>query len=254
MCIVEVMAAGPTAIDRRNSTMAAFAELIAQAAAAELPKSKLPPALTAETLVEIYEVVYTACCRGAAMSCGAAARPSCSRSCSRMSVGTPPYSLLKNERRRSKHATAADRQTPATPSLRHRMRGCPPAYRPTGRLLRAGDHAVRRRRQGRSPALERLSAELLDAGATALGSRSRRRRSQARWTALSVTRWWRPAHVLRRPRRRARRRTDHDTRTTIERHEALASVPGVSSTSQPSEARMLAHFEAVAGARPPLIT
>ena len=59
-CIVEVMAAGNNAIVRRNRAMAAFAELIEQAAAAELPKSKLPPALTAETLVGgIYEVVYS---------------------------------------------------------------------------------------------------------------------------------------------------------------------------------------------------
>jgi AcrR family transcriptional regulator len=60
MCIVEVMAAGPTAIERRNRTMAAFSEMIEKAAAAELPASKLPPALTAETLVGgIYEVVYS---------------------------------------------------------------------------------------------------------------------------------------------------------------------------------------------------
>jgi AcrR family transcriptional regulator len=60
MCIVEVMAAGPTAIERRNRTMQAFAEMIEKAAAEELPKSKLPPALTAETLVGgIYEVVYS---------------------------------------------------------------------------------------------------------------------------------------------------------------------------------------------------
>jgi AcrR family transcriptional regulator len=65
MCIVEVMAAGPKAIERRNRTMAVFAELIDQAAAAELPKSKLPPALTAETLVGgIYEVVYARVLQG----------------------------------------------------------------------------------------------------------------------------------------------------------------------------------------------
>jgi AcrR family transcriptional regulator len=65
MCIVEVMAAGPNAIERRNRTMAAFAELIDHAAAAELPKSKLPPALTAETLVGgIYEVVYARVLQG----------------------------------------------------------------------------------------------------------------------------------------------------------------------------------------------
>jgi AcrR family transcriptional regulator len=65
MCIVEVMAAGGNAIERRNRTMKAFAELIEQAAAAELPKSKLPPSLTAETLVGgIYEVVYARVLQG----------------------------------------------------------------------------------------------------------------------------------------------------------------------------------------------
>ncbi len=65
MCIVEVMAAGTKAIERRNRTMAVFAELIDQAAAGELPKSKLPPALTAETLVGgIYEVVYARVLQG----------------------------------------------------------------------------------------------------------------------------------------------------------------------------------------------
>jgi AcrR family transcriptional regulator len=65
MCIVEVMAAGPEAIERRNRTMAIFAGLIEQAAAAELPKSKLPPSLTAETLVGgIYEVVYARVLQG----------------------------------------------------------------------------------------------------------------------------------------------------------------------------------------------
>jgi AcrR family transcriptional regulator len=65
MCIVEVMAAGPSAIERRNRTMVAFAELIDHAAAAELPTSKLPPALTAETLVGgIYEVVYARVLQG----------------------------------------------------------------------------------------------------------------------------------------------------------------------------------------------
>jgi hypothetical protein len=45
--------------------MAAFAKLIDQAAAAELRKSELPPALTAETLVGgIYEVVYARVLQG----------------------------------------------------------------------------------------------------------------------------------------------------------------------------------------------
>ena len=108
MCIVEVMAAGPTAIDRRNSTMAAFAELIAQAAAAELPKSKLPPALTAETLVGgIYEVVYARVLQGRGDELPALL-PDLLFSVLLPYVGRDTaLSLLKNERRRSKHATTA---------------------------------------------------------------------------------------------------------------------------------------------------
>jgi AcrR family transcriptional regulator len=60
MCIVEVLAAGPTAVERRNTVMHAFAAMIDQAAAEELPKSKRPSPLIAETLVGgIYEVIYT---------------------------------------------------------------------------------------------------------------------------------------------------------------------------------------------------
>lgn len=65
MCIVEVMAAGSAAIERRNRTMDAFTTMIEQAAAAELPKSRLPPALTPEALVGgIYEVVYSRVLQG----------------------------------------------------------------------------------------------------------------------------------------------------------------------------------------------
>jgi hypothetical protein len=64
MCIVEVLAAGPEAIKRRNDTMAAFALLI-HSKAEELLEGKIPPALTAETVVGgIYEVVYTRVLRG----------------------------------------------------------------------------------------------------------------------------------------------------------------------------------------------
>lgn len=59
MCIVEVLAAGPTAIDRRNKIMHALAAMIDDAAAQDLPKSKRPSPLIAETLVGgIYEVIY----------------------------------------------------------------------------------------------------------------------------------------------------------------------------------------------------
>ncbi|HMJ36998.1 MAG TPA: TetR/AcrR family transcriptional regulator [Baekduia sp.] len=60
MCIVEVLAAGPQAIERRNAIMHAFATMIDDAAAAELPKSKRPAPIVAETLVGgIYEVIYS---------------------------------------------------------------------------------------------------------------------------------------------------------------------------------------------------
>jgi AcrR family transcriptional regulator len=64
MCIVEVMAAGPEAIRRRNDTMRAFATLI-HSKAEELLDGAVPPPLTAETVVGgIYEVVYTRVLRG----------------------------------------------------------------------------------------------------------------------------------------------------------------------------------------------
>ena len=64
MCLVEVMAAGPDAIRRRNDTMQAFAALI-DGKANELLEGKIPSALTAETVVGgIYEVVYTRVLRG----------------------------------------------------------------------------------------------------------------------------------------------------------------------------------------------
>jgi len=103
MCIVEVMAAGSNAIERRNRTMTAFAEMIGQAAAAELPKAKLPPALTAETLVGgIYEVVYSRVLQGRGEELPALL-PDLLFSVLLPYVGRETASsLLKNERRRSK--------------------------------------------------------------------------------------------------------------------------------------------------------
>src|SRR5688572_4984495 len=64
MCMVEVLAAGPDAIKRRNDTMRAFAVLVDDKAH-ELLDGNVPPALTAETVVGgIYEVVYTRVLRG----------------------------------------------------------------------------------------------------------------------------------------------------------------------------------------------
>lgn len=64
MCIVEVLAAGPQAIERRNFAMKALGALI-QAAAADTLKTPAPPELTAETIVGgIYEVVYSRILQG----------------------------------------------------------------------------------------------------------------------------------------------------------------------------------------------
>jgi len=64
MCIIEVLAAGPDAISRRNNVMHAFAQLIDTQAKELLPDRDSPP-LTAETVVGgIYEVVYGRVLRG----------------------------------------------------------------------------------------------------------------------------------------------------------------------------------------------
>lgn len=59
MLIVEVLAAGPAAIERRNKVMRDFAELVRQGART-VPTAQRPPDITAETIVGgIYEVVYS---------------------------------------------------------------------------------------------------------------------------------------------------------------------------------------------------
>jgi AcrR family transcriptional regulator len=64
MCIVEALAAGNEAVQRRNAAMATFARIIdenARSAGTTLD----PPELTAETIVGgIYEVIYTRVVRG----------------------------------------------------------------------------------------------------------------------------------------------------------------------------------------------
>jgi AcrR family transcriptional regulator len=58
MCIVEVMAAGPEAVARRNEAMKAFGAMIEQNADATLAEGP-PSSLTAETVVGgIYDVIY----------------------------------------------------------------------------------------------------------------------------------------------------------------------------------------------------
>jgi AcrR family transcriptional regulator len=65
MCIVEVLVAGQTAIERRDAVMRQFTELIDKGAAEELPKSSLPPSLTSEMLVGgVQEVTYARVLRG----------------------------------------------------------------------------------------------------------------------------------------------------------------------------------------------
>jgi AcrR family transcriptional regulator len=64
VCIVEVLAAGPQAIERRNGVMRVFAEMVTAAAKAD-DSCRQPPELTAETIVGgIYEVVYSRVIQG----------------------------------------------------------------------------------------------------------------------------------------------------------------------------------------------
>jgi AcrR family transcriptional regulator len=64
MSIVEVLAAGPAAIQRRNAVMKSLAELLHRGALT-VPDGIRPPALTAETVIGgIYEVVYSRVLQG----------------------------------------------------------------------------------------------------------------------------------------------------------------------------------------------
>lgn len=59
MCIVEVLAAGPAAIERRNALMHELSELLDRDGRT-VPDGIRPPKLTAETVIGgIYEVVYS---------------------------------------------------------------------------------------------------------------------------------------------------------------------------------------------------
>ena len=59
MCIVEVLAAGPTAIARRNAMMKALVAVLDEGAKT-VPHSLQPPPLTAEIVIGgVYEVVYS---------------------------------------------------------------------------------------------------------------------------------------------------------------------------------------------------
>jgi AcrR family transcriptional regulator len=58
VCVVEVLAAGPAALERRAATMHWFAELL-ERGATDVPKSRRPPAIVSEALVGgIYEILY----------------------------------------------------------------------------------------------------------------------------------------------------------------------------------------------------
>lgn len=68
MCIVEVLAAGPTAIARRNAMMGALVAVLDEGAKT-LPDSLRPPPLTAEIVIGgAYEVVYSRVLAGEATS------------------------------------------------------------------------------------------------------------------------------------------------------------------------------------------
>jgi 4-hydroxy-tetrahydrodipicolinate synthase len=136
------------------------------------------------------------------------------------------------------------------------------AYRPSGLLVPvitpfADDGAVD------LAALERLAGVLLDAGATGLVALS----TTAEPSSLTAAE--RDATVAALAAVCRDRGADlvvgagtNDTRTTIERHVALADVPGVVASLavvpyyvRPTEAAIVAHFQAVAAASPvPLIT
>jgi AcrR family transcriptional regulator len=64
MCIVEVLAAGPAAVERRNSVMKALAHLLHLGAQTDHSRIQ-PPELTAETVIGgIYEVIYARVLQG----------------------------------------------------------------------------------------------------------------------------------------------------------------------------------------------
>jgi AcrR family transcriptional regulator len=68
MCVVQVLAAGPRALERRDAALRMFVALIADAER-ELPQARRPPPLTAETIVGgIYEIVYSRILAGQAAS------------------------------------------------------------------------------------------------------------------------------------------------------------------------------------------
>jgi AcrR family transcriptional regulator len=66
MCIVEVLAAGPAAIERRNAVMKQLS-LLLHSGGQTITKGDCPPELTAETIVGgIYEIVYSRVLQGKA--------------------------------------------------------------------------------------------------------------------------------------------------------------------------------------------
>jgi AcrR family transcriptional regulator len=66
MCIGEVLAAGPAAIERRNAVLGELAELL-ERSARTVPDGLSPPEVTAEALIGgVYEVVYARVLQGQA--------------------------------------------------------------------------------------------------------------------------------------------------------------------------------------------
>jgi AcrR family transcriptional regulator len=64
-CVVQIMAADPDAVDRRNAALRRFTALILDAVADELPKRGRPPEIVAEGLVGgLYEILYARVVQG----------------------------------------------------------------------------------------------------------------------------------------------------------------------------------------------
>jgi AcrR family transcriptional regulator len=65
MCLIQVMAAGPDATDRRNDSLQRYTALVLEAVDKELPKRGRPPEIVAEGIIGgIYEILYARVIQG----------------------------------------------------------------------------------------------------------------------------------------------------------------------------------------------
>jgi AcrR family transcriptional regulator len=108
MCLVEVLAAGPTALERRNATMRELAALIDATAGHGLPKAQRPSSLVAETLVGgICEVLASRVLAGRVAELPALL-PELMFALLLPYVGTDAaHDILRRERRRSRSLAAS---------------------------------------------------------------------------------------------------------------------------------------------------